>query len=441
MRKENKKGRWLVVVLGGVFLLTLFPRASFASRYTVPKKEDIYIDFAYQHTNLNSRPYLLVADYTNPSTSRRTLAGAYIKFENIPHHSGQELVKAEWHFRVISHLGNNEARLRIRPAAHSWNATEVTWARQPASLFDTAHSVLADVDLSTGDWKTVDITPLVRGWLDGSLDPDKGMSVFRYNTGWLMAIGRRGSPSYLTVEYRDNIGEGGGDEMGHTDDSDDGVTERTEVLHLIFPGDGEKITDQTPTFVWSERNHSYDLSKLVLVLKKENGDRVFDAEVDLNGTSYTSDRRLSPGKYQWYLKGYWNGEEVYKTDRNKFEIVAGEKGLTAERGAVEEETVVDHSETETNVTPATSTNEVANQTTSSVNASETDNSGSKSGNPLNIYQWLIIILLLVIAGLLGWMAKNRMTGRGGDDRRSKGKKRGKKGEERKKAKKNGKQKK
>ncbi len=422
----NKGNKWLVVALVMGVLGILFPGTSSASRYTVQKKEDIYANFSnHRDTNFSSRPYLMVGDYTYPATMERTITGSYIKFETIPHRAQQELVKAEWHFRMLTHLGDDDATLGINQAAHSWREDNVTGNHHPSSLSGGEYFVEANIDASSTGWKTVDITPIVRGWLDGSIDPDKGISVQRRNTGWLIVIDRRNHPSYLTVEYRDNIGEGGGSEMGPSSDSssdssdddgdevDEGVAERTEVLRLIFPADGEKITDQTPTFVWSERNRSYDLSKLVLVLKKENGDRVFDTEVDLNGTSYTSSRQLPPGKYKWYIKGYWNDEEVFKTDRNEFEITAEEEGLTDERGAVEEETNADSSETDNSTTGATTiptipTEETGNQTTPTTNASETTTDGNKKNDLSSIYKWLVIALLAIIAGLLGWMAKNKM---------------------------------
>ena len=83
--------------------------------------------------------------------------------------------------------------------------------------------------------------------------------------------------------------------------------------------------------------------------------------------------------------------------------------MTGERRAVEEETTTnndDNTETENNKIPSYNA-ETENQNKPPVVSTSDSNNKQETNNRQNIYKWLTIALLVLIAGLLGWIAKSK----------------------------------
>ncbi len=319
MLKIIKFQRSLLLII--ILVLISIADKSEATTFIVHPKEDVYTDFQHQHDNFNSRPYLLVSDYEDG------LACSYIKFQHIPRPEHQRFKKAEWHFDILTSTGESPTQWRIGPAAHNWDEETVTWAHPPSLLPDTTHTLnFVSIDITPG-WKTLDISPLVKGWINNEIDPEKGMDICsaRTGSGSLATISNESHPYYLTVEYEESVGEGGGEELIEPADSDEEESSSesgasSDPLQLVFPAAGDVISDTTPTFKWKIKDGHYDIGKMVLVVRDKNNHKVIEREVETDATNYTASEKLASGKYKWYIKIYWNDELVFKTPKTEFTI-------------------------------------------------------------------------------------------------------------------------
>ncbi len=435
-----------------------------AKTFRADRVAGTYIDFAHQHTSFASRPFILIADYTDPHTSERTLAHSYVRFDldAIERRSSSDVVRARLYFRILSHMGTDHGRLRIAPAAHPWSdGTDVTWAHQPASV--VGHDVISAPLTFDSGWHFVDITPLIKEWLDGHVNLSNGLSLGRRDAGWLIAIDDNTTPAYITVEYSNTLPLGrflgdimdivpgvgsvedatGDDDADESSDaSDDGVapeedsalteeeesdsssddtddesstasdnvdsadeTASTVQLVPLSPMDGEHINSVTPTFRWQAAGTEH-LDKVVLAMKNMTGVVFFDTEVDKEADRYTLSRALlTPGRwYRWYLVGYRDGEQVLQTEEHAF--IIEESGSSTEN-----EQNVTHSN---GGSDASASNDVSTRSSSEDSAVHTAPTSAVTDTQQNTSQGaqsssvqnsrLLVVYRLVVVALLALIA-------------------------------------
>ena len=421
-----------------------------AQEFHANRTAGVYVDFEHISTNFSARPYLLVGEYTEPHTSQRTLTQSFIKFDlsGLPHRTSADVAQARLYYRVLAHMGDDHGRLRIFPVARSWNDERaVTWGHAPG-LLDTGYDVVSPRITFTPGWHSVDVTSLVKAWLDGHIDLRNGIVLTRYERGWLLTIDDRTYPVYLAVRYREReipplrsilgsvmqIAPFGGtaeESSGEADDSGEAAPAEEEAspaeeesseahtdsgetssiaLTQIAPRDGATIHDEHPTFRWQLHGAVDGVDKVVLALKNMPGVVFFDTEVARDTEQYTvSEMTLTPGRwYRWYLVGYKDDEEVLRTPEHAFIVEPEEEGLTNERGAAEE--AAEDSATGSTITSTQSATSQAPVTSeAAVPATErtvppADRSATQGAfGPLVAYRWVVVILLLVIVLLLWYI--------------------------------------
>ncbi len=136
---------------------------------TLDVTKDTYANQAYPDQNRGTIDSIIVS---NKYTTRL----GYLQFENLDLPEGAILDKGILNFYANEVHYSSEAKVNIGPITSNWDETTVTWNNKPT--INQAQAIEVEFSLTAVGWRELDVTPLVRQWLEGT--ENKGIFIYPY---------------------------------------------------------------------------------------------------------------------------------------------------------------------------------------------------------------------------------------------------------------------
>ena len=160
--------KFYLFLLPTVFLLAL-PRGVLADSTVLDVTKDTYANEVYPDKIYGNYDHLIVS---NKFTTRIV----YIRFEDLDLPEEAILDSATLNFNINSVNYADSAKVNIGPITGAWEETVVTWNNKPT--INQTRAIEAAFTLTGVGGREIDVTPLIRQWLEGI--ENKGFFIYPY---------------------------------------------------------------------------------------------------------------------------------------------------------------------------------------------------------------------------------------------------------------------
>jgi hypothetical protein len=164
-----KRVKLLVFLLPALILL-FCPSNVLAEAKTFDTIKDTYANQAYPDQNRGTLGSVIVS---NKNTTRL----GYLQFEELDLPEGAIFDQAVINFSLSEVHYSDRAKVNIGPISENWEETAVTWNNKPT--INQVEAIEAEFSLTAVGWRQVDITPVVRRWIEGTTE-NRGIFIYPY---------------------------------------------------------------------------------------------------------------------------------------------------------------------------------------------------------------------------------------------------------------------
>lgn len=164
-----KRVKFFIFLLPAIIFLFVLPNVVLADSKTLDVTKDTYANEVYPFKVYGSLDHLIVSN-------KYTTRVVYIQFENPNLPAGAILDSATLNFYVNDVNYADSAKVNIGPITGAWEETAVTWNSKPT--INQVQAIESAFSLTAVGARALDVTPLVRLWLEGT--ENKGLFIYPY---------------------------------------------------------------------------------------------------------------------------------------------------------------------------------------------------------------------------------------------------------------------